>query len=90
MTMWVGLFWCAAGFGLGAAYFWALGWNATLLARPGGASVMAVGLIFVRLAALTGALAIVAIQFGALPLLLATLGFLIARLLIVRTKAALP
>ncbi len=72
----------AAGMALGAVYFNAVWWNASLLAH-GGRVRIAVGLIVGRLALLGGLLALASLE-GALPLLAMALGVLIARPVIMR------
>lgn len=78
----------AAGVLAGALHFALLRWNTTLYARAGRVAAAA-ALQVLRLGVLAGLLAIVARQ-GALPLLLAALGLLIARSLVVRWMAATP
>jgi F1F0 ATPase subunit 2 len=80
----VGLaFWLAAGALIGAIYFWALQWNARLFAA-GPRLPAAFALQLARFAVLGGALALVAVRFGALPLLVATAGLLLARTAVIR------
>jgi len=77
-----GLAWLAAGALLGAAYFGSLRWNIRLLA--GGRLLLPVGLQLVRFAGVAAPLALLARAFGALPLLLATVGLLMARTAVIR------
>ncbi len=72
----------AIGMLAGVVHFGMLRWNTRLYVRPYGPG-RAVGMQAVRLAALTGLLTAVALQ-GPLPLLLATLGLLIARPIVLR------
>jgi N-ATPase, AtpR subunit len=75
----------AAGLAAGTLHFALLRWNASLYARPG-CIAGAVGLQMVRLALLGLVLALIAMR-GGLPLLLAALGVLIARPLVMRMMA---
>jgi N-ATPase, AtpR subunit len=69
--------WPCGGALIGAAYFWMLRWNAALLAS-GRAPLVAVVQV-VRFLLLAGLLATIADRCGALPLLLATAGIVVAR-----------
>ena len=75
----------ALGFAAGTLFFALLRWNAALYMR-GGAPVLAVAIQLVRLSALAGVLALVALH-GALPLLLTAAGLLIARPIVFRVLA---
>jgi F1F0 ATPase subunit 2 len=70
--------WLSCGALIGALYFLALHWNARLFAF-GRTPLAAMALQLGRLAVLAGALTIIVSRFGALPLLLATAGILVAR-----------
>jgi N-ATPase, AtpR subunit len=74
--------WAAAGFGFGVGYFAALRWSVGLY-RGGGARLVPVALTLGRIA---GAIFFFGLagRFGALPLLAALLGFLLARSLALR------
>jgi F1F0 ATPase subunit 2 len=74
--------WLAAGAAVGALYFLTLHWNVRMFA--GRSPVLALALQLARFAAIAGALAIVAVHFGALPLLVATAGILAARTVFLR------
>jgi len=74
--------WAAAGFGFGVGYFAALRWSVGLY-RAGGTRLVAIALTLGRIA---GAILFfgLAVRFGALPLLAALVGFLLARSLALR------
>jgi len=74
----------AVGVGLGLAYFAALRWTVSLYAAGGGWRVPAM-LTLGRIAAAAGIFGLAA-RLGALPLLAAFLGFLIARSIALRAK----
>jgi F1F0 ATPase subunit 2 len=74
----------AVGGALGIAYFNAVWWTARQLALGGRATVTIV-LTIGRFVLLGGALALTSLE-GALPLLMAALGVLIARAAVVRTR----
>jgi F1F0 ATPase subunit 2 len=78
--------WLACGALVGAFYFLTLRWNVMLLAA-GRAPILAMALLFARFAFVAVLLAFIASRFGALPLLLATAGFLPARMAAVRLGA---
>jgi hypothetical protein len=78
----------AVGAFAGTLHFALLRWNTALYARAGRIAAAA-ALQVLRLGALAGLLVIVARQ-GALPLLLAALGLLIARSFVIRWMAAAP
>jgi len=71
--------WLLGGALIGAAYFWALRRNVELLAFGRSALLLAVGLQAGRFLLLAGSLATIADRGGALPLLSAATGILMAR-----------
>ena len=75
----------ALGFAAGALFFALLRWNTSLYTRGDGLAFGA-AVQLLRLAALAGLLALVALH-GALPLLLTTSGLLIARASLLRLLA---
>ena len=75
-----------AGLLTGSLYFALLRWNASLYIQAGNIS-FAAGLQIVRLVALGGMLAMIALQ-GAVPLLLAAFGVFVARPFVMRMVAA--
>lgn len=75
--------WLAAGVAAGALYFLTLRWNVRMFV-VGRSPVLALALQLARLAAIGGVLAVIAVQFGALPLLIATAGILAARTVFLR------
>jgi len=77
--------WLAAGVAVGALYFLTLRWNVHMFAA-GRSPVLALALQFARFAAIAGVLAVVAVHFGALPLLVATAGILAARTVFLRWR----
>jgi dolichyl-phosphate-mannose--protein O-mannosyl transferase len=80
--------WLLAGLAGGTAHFALLRWN-TQLYLGGGALVHAVGVQLLRLVAI-GLLLGFAAWHGAWPLLLAALGVMVARLLVVRRRIIAP
>lgn len=75
--------WLGAGAVIGALYFLTLRWNVQAFASR--QSLLApIGIQAARFALLAGMLAVIVIQFGALPLLLAALGILVARTILIR------
>jgi F1F0 ATPase subunit 2 len=74
--------WLLAGALLGSLYFLTLRWNVRILAS--GRVLLPFGLQLIRFAVVAAALTIVARSFGALPLLAAALGLLLARTMILR------
>ena len=76
-TAWLGL-----GMAAAVLHFGLLRWNTALYARPGGL-VSGIGLQAARMVALAGVLYAIALH-GAVPLLLATLGLLLARPFVLR------
>ena len=75
-------FWLVAGTAIGISYFLALRWNVAMLA--GGRALLPVMVVqFGRLAAIGIVLAVIAVHSGALPLLAASAGILVARAVIV-------
>ncbi len=81
-------FWLLAGLAGGTAHFGLLRWN-TRLYLAGGSVARALGVQALRLAATTVLLAFAA-WHGALPLLLAAIGVVLARLLVLRVMAIAP
>jgi F1F0 ATPase subunit 2 len=75
--------WLAAGAAVGALYFLTLRWNVRMFAA-GRSPVLAVALQLARFAAIAGVLAVVAVHFGGLPLLVASAGILAARTVFLR------
>lgn len=71
------LIWLAVGGALGAFYFYMLGRSVAAFGRPDGRG-RAIGLTVLRLAVAVGVMAWAALQ-GTAPLLLALLGFIVAR-----------
>ncbi len=70
--------WLTAGVLIGAFHFLTLRWNVGMFAT-GQSLLLALPIQLVRFAVTAGMLAIIAIHFGALPLLLATAGILTTR-----------
>jgi hypothetical protein len=79
--------WLAVGTLIGAFHYLTLRWNAQVLIR-GQSVLLALALQFVRLAGIAGMLAIITRNYGALPLLVATLGILASRTALLRLGAA--
>lgn len=75
--------WLVAGAAIGTLYFLTLRWNAAMFAA-GRSPVLAMAMQIARFAAIAAMLAVIAAHFGALPLLVATAGVLLARTVIVR------
>jgi hypothetical protein len=82
------LLWLLAGLGIGAAHFALLRRNAALYISAGG-FLRALGLQALRIAGVAAGLTFAA-WHGALPLLLAALGVMIARPLILRVAMGAP
>ncbi len=78
--------WFVLGALIGALHFLTLRWNARLFAS-GQSLRLALGTQLVRFALVAGALAVIAIHFGALPLLIAAAGILAARTAVVQSGA---
>ncbi len=78
--------WLAVGTLLGAFHFLTLRCNVRMFVI-GQSLPLAFGTQLVRFAVIVGGLAIISRQFGALPLLVATAGILVARTAIVRFVA---
>lgn len=78
--------WLVAGTAIGALYFLTLRGNAAMFAA-GRSPVLALAMQIARFMGIAGVLAVVAIHFGALPLLVATVGILAARTVIIRWGA---
>jgi F1F0 ATPase subunit 2 len=75
--------WLSVGALIGALHFLTLRWNVLMLA--GGRSLLpALATQLARLAIVAAALTIIAVHFGALPLVVATAGILIARTAVFR------
>jgi F1F0 ATPase subunit 2 len=70
--------WLSCGALIGTLHLLTLRWNVKLFIA-GGAPLLAMALQLGRLAILTGVLAVIVSRFGALSLLVATAGILIAR-----------
>jgi F1F0 ATPase subunit 2 len=81
--------WLCGGALLGAAYFWALRWSVELFASGRRAPLLAAGLQAGRFLLLAGLLAVIADRCGALPLLSAAAGILVART-ITTTRLRVP
>lgn len=77
-----------AGLLLGAVHYWSLWWNVKAWAA-GGAWLRVIAVQVARLALVAGVFVTVA-RLGALPLLLATLGVVVARLAAVRLVGETP
>jgi F1F0 ATPase subunit 2 len=73
----------AAGALIGAFYFLTLRWNVRMFAT-GQSLPLALAIQLVRFAVIAGALAVIAVHFGAMPLLVVTAGVLATRTAIVR------
>jgi hypothetical protein len=82
------VFWLLAGVAGGTAHFALLRWN-TRLYLTGGSMARALGAQVLRLVA-TALLLAFAAWHGALPLLLAAIGVVVARLLVLRVLAIVP
>jgi F1F0 ATPase subunit 2 len=78
--------WLAIGGLIGTCHFVTLRWNAHMLAT-GSSLPAAVAVQLIRLAITAGMLTIITRQYGALPLLAATLGLLASRLAVLRPGA---
>ncbi len=72
----------SAGALFGSLHFLALRWNVRMLVS--GRALLPVGLQLLRFAAVAAVLTLVARTFGALPLLAAALGLLVARIIVLR------
>ena len=79
--------WLAAGLAIGAVHFLSLRWNIRLL-TDGRSVLPALALQLGRFAAIAVVLAVIAIAFGALALLVTTAGILLARSVILRLGAS--
>jgi len=75
--------WLATGMVIGAFHFLTLRWNVRMLAASG-SLLPAIAVQLGRFAAIGIVLAVIAGYFGALPLLTATAGILVARTVITR------
>jgi len=78
--------WFMAGTIIGAAHFLSLRWNVRML-TAGRSLLPVVAVQLGRFAAMAVVLALITRTFGALPLLAAALGILVARTVIVRREA---
>ncbi len=78
--------WLGSGVLIGALYLLTLHWNVSMLVL-GRAPLLATVLQLGRFALLAGVLAMIAIHFGALPLLLVAVGITVARMAAVRLEA---
>ncbi len=78
--------WLAVGALIGAFHFMTLRWNVQMFAVGGSLLLASLGQL-VRFALVAGLLAVVASQFGALPLLAATAGIMAARSTVIRLGA---
>jgi F1F0 ATPase subunit 2 len=78
--------WLAAGTVIGAVHFLSLRWNVQML-TAGRSLLPVVAVQLGRFAAMAVVLASITRSFGALPLLAAALGILMARTIIVRKEA---
>ena len=79
-------FWLAVGAVIGGGFFLSLRWNVYMLAT-GSAVLPVIAVQLARLAMIGGALTAIALYFGALPLLAASAGILLARSIIIRRGA---
>jgi F1F0 ATPase subunit 2 len=71
--------WFAAGVLIGMFHFSTLRWNVTILTSAQARLPAAFALQFGRMALLAGMLATIAVRFGALPLVMAAAGIVVAR-----------
>ncbi len=77
--------WLAAGVSIGVVYFLSLRWNVELLAT-GRSPLRAILLQLARFTGMAGILAVIALKFGALPLLVSFLGVVVSRTIVVRRQ----
>ena len=80
--------WLLAGFTAGTVHFTLLRWN-TLLYLTSGGIMRAVGMQLLRLASIALLLGLAA-WHGAIALVLATMGVMLARLLVLRVMQVVP
>ena len=80
--------WFTAGLLLGAGYFLTLRWNVRLFAARS-SMLLPLGIQLGRFALMAVVLTIVAIHFGALPLLAAAAGVLATRTIVIRMEVSL-
>jgi N-ATPase, AtpR subunit len=80
--------WLLAGFTAGTVHFTLLRWN-TLLYLTSGGVIRAVGTQLLRLASIALLLGLAA-WHGAIALMLATIGMMLARLLVLRVMQVVP
>jgi len=78
--------WLPIGGLIGTSHYVTLRWNAHMLAT-GSSMAAAIAVQLFRLAIIAGVLTIVTRQYGALPLLAATLGLLASRMAVLRLGA---
>jgi F1F0 ATPase subunit 2 len=78
--------WLAAGTVMGGVFFLSLHWNVRML-TAGRATLPIIAVQLARLAAISAALTAIALYFGALPLLAASAGVLLARTAVLRWGA---
>ncbi len=76
----------AAGAVIGGVFFLSLRWNVRML-TTGRVMLPVIAVQLARLACISAALTVIAIYFGALPLLAATMGILAARTIVTRFGA---
>jgi F1F0 ATPase subunit 2 len=81
--------WLVFGALIGAIYFLTLRWSVRLLTL-GRSPLLALVVQLGRFGAMAAMLAAVTMRFGAVPLLAATIGILVARTAVVRASVALP
>ncbi len=79
----LGAAWLAAGALIGAAHFLTLRWNVRMLAT-GRSVLLPLGVQLARFALMAAVLLLITRSFGAWPLLMATVGILVARTAILR------
>lgn len=75
--------WFAIGALIGAFHYVTLRWNAQMLAI-GSSVLVALAIQLIRFAVIAGVLAVITRYYGALPLLVATLGVLVSRAAVLR------
>lgn len=78
--------WLAIGTVIGAFHYLTLRWNAQMLIG-GQSALFALAIQLARLTAIAGVLAVITTKYGALPLLVATLGILASRTAVLRLGA---
>jgi F1F0 ATPase subunit 2 len=75
--------WLAIGGLIGASHYVTLRWNVRMLATAS-STPAAVAVQLIRLAIIAGVLAVITRNYGALPLLVATVGILVSRMVVLR------